>query len=891
MRLRNLLPIGALAFAVLCTYALAKPQDTLKPTEPKDARALIADANRLAWLFNWPAAGPLYEEAERLFTQIGDVQNALHAKIGRVRSQAETMSFVDLSEYLATELENPIVAKDPKLRLWILAGKGYVDLEIDVASAQRDWEEVLALAQSLGDKAWEARASGELGIIAFLNGDGTKAQTLLAKAVFSAMATGDAGAQIRFLSIIGQGLSTLNRRDEGLEFFNRALKLAVATKDAAFPFMAHEGKAEALAALGRRPEAIALLTQALEEARSQGKKGHEIQLLIILGGVYAGARDYAKALEHLETAGQLAQERRYYRILAQAMLDLARIYLDQGELAKAEQRLAVGLDASRRVGDKYFLPRDLSTLAELKLKRGQVGEADALYEEATDVVEGLLVNAPGAYAKSFMAGAMSEIYLGHFRLAALKKDAHLGFRVLERVRGRTATDFLRSRPVDTSGSAPPQSPIEREIVQLQIQLMRAETPAERRALLDQLYTAEAKLAPVIGERSSLKRRALEEPTSLDKLQASLRPDELILEYVLDEPNSFCLAVGQQSAIIITLPAGRKRIEDLVRGFLTEIKSKKPGTKEARELYSLLLEPVSDHRGKARLVIVPDGEMHLLPFDSLQDAKGQFVLYSHTVTYSPSGSALYFLREARSSTRPSLAFLGVGDVAYDQLTASTETGKQSSGSAERGNSRGLYDLQGAKFPRLPGTKQEVVNSGRLFGNTSKVLLDQQATEATFKSQPLSEFAVLHLAAHGVSDTRFPDRAALVLGPDPAATEDGLLQAREISTLTLNAELTTLTACDTGVGRLQGQEGIANLVRAFLLAGSRTVVASLWSADDTFTAALVKQFYMNLKKGQDKGSALRQAKIELLKKYGDQALPYYWAGFVMVGEGGSRLSLPK
>jgi CHAT domain-containing protein/tetratricopeptide (TPR) repeat protein len=870
---------------------MAEPQDTRRPVAPRDPHALLAEADRLAWLFNWPAAGPLYEEAERLFTEAGDEQNALHAKVGKVRSEAETMSFVDLSEYLATELENPIVAKDPKLRLWILAGKGYVDLEIDVASAQRAWEEVQALAQSQGEKAWEARASGELGIIAFLNGDGTKAQSLLAKAIFSAMANGDAGAQIRFLSIIGQGLSTLNRRDEGLEFFNRALKLAEATKDAAFPFMAYEGKAEALAALGRRPEAITLLNQALEEAKLQGKKGHEIQLLIILGGVYAGTKNHTKALEHLETAGQLARERKYYRILAQAMLELARIYLDQGELAKAEQRLNVGLDASRRVGDKYFLPRDLSTLAELKLKRGQVEEADALYEEATDVVEGLLVNAPGAYAKSFMVGAMSEIYLGHFRLAIQKNDAHLGFRVLERVRGRTATDFLRSRPADTTKSPPPQSPIEREIVQLQIRLMRAGTPTERRALLDQLYTAEAKLAPIIGERSSRRRRTLEEPTSLEKLQASLRSDELILEYVLDEPNSFCFAIDQQSALIVTLPAGRKRIEDLVRGFLAEVKSKKPGTKEAQELHSLLLQPVSDHRGKARLVIVPDGEMHLLPFDSLQNAKGQFVLYSHTVTYSPSGSALYFLREVRSSTRPSLAFLGVGDVAYDQLTSSSGAGNTTSGPKERGPARGLYDLDGAKFPRLPGTKQEVVNSSRLFGNTSKVLLDEQATEAAFKSLPLADFAVLHLAAHGVSDTRFPDRAALVLGPDPAAKEDGLLQAREISALTLHADLTTLTACDTGAGRLQGQEGIANLVRAFLLAGSRTVVASLWSADDTFTAALVKQFYTNLKKGQDKGSALRQAKIDLLKKYGDQALPYYWAGFVMVGEGAGRLSLPK
>ncbi len=892
MRYGEHLTAAVLALTLLCPSVPAEAQEKPQPDRANsDPHSLLAEADRLAWLFNWPAAGPLYEEAERLFTQEGDAQNALHAKVGRVRSQAETMSFVDLSEYLTTELENPIVVKDPKLRLWILAGKGYIDLEIDLASAQRAWEEVLVLAQSLGEKAWEARASGELGIIAFLNGDGTKAQSLLAKAVFSAMANGDAGAQIRFLSIIGQGLSVLNRREEALEFFNRALKLAEATKDAAFPFMAYEGKAEALAAMNKGAEAKSLLEQALQEAKRLGKQGHEIQLLIILGGVYAAEKDHAKALECMERAGGLAQGRKYYRVLAQAMLELARIYLERGDLTNAEQRLATGLDASRQVGDKYFLPRDLSTLAELKVRRGQVEEAEALYEEATDVVEGLLVNAPGSYAKSFLAGAMSEIYLGQFRLAAQKKDARLAFRVLERVRGRTATDFLRTVHLDTSKPAPPQSPMEREITKLQIRLMRAETPRERRELLDQLYTAEAKLAPIIGERNSLTRRALKDPIGLDKLQASLRSDELILEYVLDEPNSFCVAISEQSANLITLSAGRKRIEDLVQALLAEVKSKKSGTQESQELYSLLLEPISGHSQKLRLVIVPDGELHLLPFDSLRDSKGRFVLYSHTVTYSPSGSALYFLRTSRTAARPTSAFLGIGDVAYGQQVASSDGGDPTGGTPEKANTRGLYDLAGAKFPRLPGTRQEVITSSRIFGDTSKVLLDQQATEAGFKSLPLLNFAVLHLATHGVADTRFPDRAALVLGTDPANEEDGLLQAREISALTLNADLTTLTACDTGMGRLQGQEGIANLVRAFLLAGSKTVVASLWSTDDTFTAALMKQFYVNLKKGQDKGSALRRAKIELLKKYGDQALPFYWAGFVMVGEGASRLSLPK
>lgn len=856
---------------LVCLPAHMQAQEKVAPTN-SDAHKLLAEADRLAWLFNWPAAGPLYEEAEQLFADSGDHKNALHAKIGRMRSQAETMPFVDLSENLATELENPLVLDDPKLKLWILASKGYIDLEIDIVSAQRVWEEALAIAQKLGDKAWEARASGELGVIAFLSGDGTKAQSLLAKAVFSAMATGDAAAQIRFLSLIGQGLSVLNRRDEALEFFNRALKLAEATKDAAFPFMAYEGKAELLASMDRRPEAIALLYEGLQQARAQAKQGHEIQFLILLGKVYADARDDEKALEYLEAAGTLAQKLKYYRVLAQAMFELAKINLERGNLTKAEQWLAIGLDASRRVGDKYFLPRDLSTLAELRFRRGQIKEAEALYEEATDIVEGLLVNVPSPYAKSFLVAAMSDIYLGHFRLAVKMNDPHTAFWILERVRGRAATDFLRSVPLDTSKPAPPQSPLEKEIARLQIRLMRAQTPAERRDLLDQLYTAEAKLAPIIGERNSLTRRVLQDPIQLDKMQASLRPDELILEYVLDEPNSFCLAITQQSASLITLPAGRKRIEDSVRAFLTEVTTKKPGAKEGRELHSLLLEPIPGHADKLRFVIVRDGELHLLPFDSLRNTNGHFVLLSHVVTYSPSASALYFLRTARPTAQPTLPFLAVGDVAYDQPVDSSGS-SDTQASPQEGRTRGLYDLAGAKFPRLPGTRLEVLNSSRIFGKRSKVLLDRQATEAEFKAQPLSNFAILHLAAHGVADTKFPDRAALVLGADTESHEDGLLQAREISALALNAELTTLSACDTGVGRLQGQAGIANLVRSFLLAGSKTVVASLWSADDTYTAALVKQFYLNLKNGQDKGSALRNAKIVLLKKFGDQALPFY------------------
>src|SRR5205823_664089 len=139
-----------------------------------------------------------------------------------------------------------------------------------------------------------------------------------------------------------------------------------------------------------------------------------------------------------------------------------------------------------------------------------------------------------------------------------------------------------------------------------------------------------------------------------------------------------------------------------------------------------------------------------------------------------------------------------------------------------------------------------------------------------------------------NTSFPDRAALVLGSSPNSEEDGFLQAREIRDLPLRAELVVLSACDTGSGKLLGQEGIASLERAFLLAGAKAVIASLWPADDTYTIALMKRIYQHLVDGHDKGTALREAKLDLLKEFGDQALPVYWAGFTLTGDGSGIVS---
>ena len=133
-------------------------------TRPSDAnpKRLIEKADRLAWLYNWYMAGPLYGEAEKLYEQAGDSRNALYAKIGRLRSEWEAMSFPEVSEYLASELDSPLAQNDAQLRLWILDAKGAVDLEVNVTSARQEYEEARDLARKVGDKAREARAGQAL---------------------------------------------------------------------------------------------------------------------------------------------------------------------------------------------------------------------------------------------------------------------------------------------------------------------------------------------------------------------------------------------------------------------------------------------------------------------------------------------------------------------------------------------------------------------------------------------------------------------------------------------------------------------------------------------------------------------------------------------------------
>jgi tetratricopeptide (TPR) repeat protein len=643
-------------FLTICSYyaytrhyrtvsgnAAGSPVDSAVLQQSNDPQALLGIADHFYWLNNGPAAAPLYARAEQIFFERSDARNELHAKVGRLRSEAETMSFVDLSRFLNEQLQNPIVQTDKRLRLWCLIAKGYTDIEIDYRATKRDWLEAQEIANELGEKQWATRASGELGLVAFLEGSPGRAARLLGGALLSTMATADTGGQIRFLELIGRGFEEVNRHSEALRFFERAIKRADAEKDSGLPFMAYEGKARALVALGKPQEAKTVLDDALGKARSQQKRGHEAELLILLGRLASQTGDRKQAIADLESAAQFAKRVQFFRMEADAMFELATLYRDVGDLPMAEERATDGLEASQRVGDRYYVPRNLTILADLKARRGRVNEANALYEQAEDVIESMLISVDEPYWNSSVAASMSQTYLQHFELVTKSGDVPGTFRVLERVRGRTLAWALEDRKASPTAESGQTASLETDLAGLQLQLMQTNSAEKREQLMDKLVEYERRLGLAWTKNDAPGHGLPVQPASLSKVQEVLKPDEVFLEYVLDDPTSFCVVVSKKGAYVQVLPAGRKEIENLSRQFVGEIRTKGTGAELSKRLYAVLVKPIPEASAATRFIIAPDAILNLLPFEALRDAQGEYLLKSRVISYVPSGTILNTLQ--------------------------------------------------------------------------------------------------------------------------------------------------------------------------------------------------------------------------------------------------------
>jgi CHAT domain-containing protein len=414
-------------------------------------------------------------------------------------------------------------------------------------------------------------------------------------------------------------------------------------------------------------------------------------------------------------------------------------------------------------------------------------------------------------------------------------------------------------------SSPAAKSTERTISELRLSLMAARSTDQVRALRDQIFAAEQ--ARWITPGVSVLKTRSPDPVEIEQVQRILAPSVLLLEYVLADPSSYCLLISRDAVRVLALKS-KGELQPIIAAYLEAANSKTPALSEARALYDVLIRPIREAERARTLIIVRDGQLHLVPFDGLRDPSGRYVAESKTVLYSPSVTTFFLLAQEKQRPRTAnRALLAVGGIPYSRSPISTS-------SLNRGDGR-------QRFVDLPASGDEVaIARTALAGSNSSLLLGASATESAFKNA-VGQYRAVHLAVHGFADTTFPDRASLVLLSDPRTGDDGFLQASEVVQLRLDADLVVLSACDTAVGPLQGQEGIANLSKAFILAGARTVLSTLWQVDDSSSLFLMKRFYAHLMEKRSPAFALAAAKRDMLRTYGRKAIPYQWAGFTIEG----------
>jgi CHAT domain-containing protein len=378
-----------------------------------------------------------------------------------------------------------------------------------------------------------------------------------------------------------------------------------------------------------------------------------------------------------------------------------------------------------------------------------------------------------------------------------------------------------------------------------------------------------------------------------------------LSYSVGEAKSFLFVVssnpkGGPALLAYSLPVGDKALRESVEAFRRMIDRKGPSgdfVSRSRALYDLLLGPAEALIGKSdRLLIVPDGPLHILPWAALV-RKGSVERPEYLVEWKPvhtvlSATVYAQLKKSRSDARsvPAIELAAFGDPRYPAYAARKTVVTRSDGTEEPEGDAGddpavnAVLRGGYRFDPLPRSRQEVESIASLYAPRSETFVGAQATEERATSVG-KDVPLIHYACHAYVNERFPLDSALVFtipeNPKPGQA-NGLLQAWEIfEKVRIDADLVTLSACDSGLGKEMGGEGLIGLTRAFQYAGARSVLASLWKVEDQSTAELMKRFYSRLKAGQTKDKALRLAQIDLIRST-NFSQPRDWAAFELFGD---------
>ena len=471
---------------------------------------------------------------------------------------------------------------------------------------------------------------------------------------------------------------------------------------------------------------------------------------------------------------------------------------------------------------------------------GYTKKAVDFYRQAIDVIENQRSTINTEASKIGFVGDKQAVY--HHLVSALIADKQYekAFEYVERSKARALVDLLASKK-DFAVRAGDDRVVkallarndtaEAENLIQDASLDKSKTRSVSIKIREELQKESPELASLVNVTSH----------SVSEIQTLIPSDEVLIEYYYRDNDlfAFVLSRGSFSAICLN---GYGLAED-IKQFRKSLET--PGSSEyallSKKLYQRLFQPLESAASRRNVLIVSHGALHYLPFNALHDGTNYFI-DKYSVRIMPSASAMKYLSSRKTDKAGDIIVFGNPDL---------------------GDPR--YDLAYAQQEAIAVAKTRP---------KSKVFLRKEATEDAFRKYG-GGFSYIHFATHGQFDTQAPLQSALLLAPD--SESNGRVTVDKLYSLRLDADLVTLSACETGLSKIANGDDLVGLIRGFLYAGCNSIVASLWKVDDLATADLMKRFYTNMKT-LDKREALRQAQLQTKKKYDH---PFYWASFQLTG----------
>ncbi len=582
--------------------------------------------------------------------------------------------------------------------------------------------------------------------------------------------------------------------------------------------------AEMLMQKGSPDSAMIYLDMAEEKFKASGNREGESNVLVNKGRILVDKGDYMTARQLLESAATASD---FPETAWQAWFNLGRIYenLDQDEKAVES------------------------------------------YRNSISIIEKIRGNLTIDEFKSIYFDNKREVYDRLLRILLKMNKPVESFQVSEQARARAFYDILANKKIDFKGSLPGDLISLEQAKRIEIQklyklLQKGDVStfgesesrtSGLRQLREALVSAQSEYEDII-QKIKLHSPAYAEmvsaqPVNPSDLRSILDDNSAVLAYWISSNELIIWFITRSDIICREIPVNDQYLGSIIEKARMAIESDSPLNElkaPLKLLYSMLIAPVESNLGHFRnLVIIPNGSLHFLPFQALVDSHEDYLVQNHNIIYEPSAS-VFMICENRKGSAGS-RFMGMA----------------------------LSDLSIEGKAGLPGTDEELRKILPLFPDNLSAF-GKQGTE-TFVKKNAGNFNFIHFATHGSYNYDQPLYSYLLF---PASDEDdGRLNVYEVFGLNLKASLVTLSACETGLGNLSRGDEIVGLSRAFLFAGSSSVIVSLWAVADYPTSILMASFYKNLK-DHNLQEALSMAQRDLIKIYPE---PIYWSPFILIGNG--------